>query len=101
MSLGKLQEMERTGRPGVLQSMAWQRFGHDWVSKQQGQQESGRMELNILTVLSKAFKTVIIDWISSHNIHVRRLGKGIPTTYLLESGTPIRVLHHKQKALDS
>ena len=25
----------RTGKPGVLQSMVWQRVGHDWVTEQQ------------------------------------------------------------------
>ena len=29
MSLSKLQEIERTGKPGVLQSMGSQRVGHD------------------------------------------------------------------------
>ena len=29
MNLGNLQEMVRTGRPGVLQSMGSQRVGHD------------------------------------------------------------------------
>ena len=35
MNLGKLLEMVRTGRPGVLQSMGLQRVGHDWVTEQQ------------------------------------------------------------------
>ena len=29
MSLGKLQELVMTGRPGVLRFMGWQRVGHD------------------------------------------------------------------------
>ena len=29
MSLSKLQEMVKTGKPGVLQSMGSQRVGHD------------------------------------------------------------------------
>ena len=33
INLGKLQEKVRTGRPGVLQSMASQRVGHDWVTE--------------------------------------------------------------------
>ena len=28
----------RTGKPGVLQSMGWQRVGHDWVTEKQQQQ---------------------------------------------------------------
>ena len=32
MNLGKLWEMVRDGRPGVLQSMGLQRVGHDWVT---------------------------------------------------------------------
>ena len=35
MSLSKLQEMVRTGKPGVLQSMGLQRVGHDLVAEQQ------------------------------------------------------------------
>ena len=37
MSLSKLQEMVKTGKPGVLQSMELQRvgYGHDLVTKQQ------------------------------------------------------------------
>ena len=34
MSLSKLQEMGRTGRPGVLQSMGLQRVGHDRTTEQ-------------------------------------------------------------------
>ena len=35
VNLGKLLEMVRTGRPGMLQSMGLQRVGHDWVTEQQ------------------------------------------------------------------
>ena len=35
VNLGKLQEMVRKGKPGVLQSMGLQRVGHDWVTEQQ------------------------------------------------------------------
>ena len=35
MNLGKLQGMMRDRRPGMLQSMGSQRFGHDWVTEQQ------------------------------------------------------------------
>ena len=35
MSLSKLWEMVKAGKPGVLQSMGSQRGGHDWVTKQQ------------------------------------------------------------------
>ena len=35
VNLGKLPEMVRTGRPGVLQSRGSQRAGHDWVTEQQ------------------------------------------------------------------
>ena len=34
MSLSKLQEMVKTGKPGVLQSMGSQRVGHDWATEQ-------------------------------------------------------------------
>ena len=34
MNLGKLREMVRTGRYGVLQSMGSQRVGPDWVTEQ-------------------------------------------------------------------
>ena len=33
MSLSKLQELWWTGRPGVLQSMGLQGFGHDWATE--------------------------------------------------------------------
>ena len=33
MSLGKLRELVRTGRPGVLRFMGLQRVGHDWVTE--------------------------------------------------------------------
>ena len=36
MSMRKLQEMVRTGKPGVLQSMQLQRVGHDLMTKPQG-----------------------------------------------------------------
>ena len=35
MSLSKLQEMGRTGEPGVLQSMGLQRVRHNWAIEQQ------------------------------------------------------------------
>ena len=35
MSLSKLREIWRTGKPGVLQSMGSQRVGHDWETEQQ------------------------------------------------------------------
>ena len=35
MNSGKLWEMVRTGRPGMLQSMGSQRVGHDWETEQQ------------------------------------------------------------------
>ena len=35
MNLGKLQEMVREGRPGMLQSMGSQRVRHDWAAEQQ------------------------------------------------------------------
>ena len=33
MSLSKLWELVRTGRPGVLQSMGWQRVGHNCATE--------------------------------------------------------------------
>ena len=38
MSLSKLQEVIRTGKPGVLQSMGLQRIGHDLATEQQQEQ---------------------------------------------------------------
>ena len=35
MDLGKLQEMVREVRPGMLQSMELQRIGHNWVTEKQ------------------------------------------------------------------
>ena len=37
MSLGKLQEMVKKGKTGVLQSMGSQRVRHDWATEQQQQ----------------------------------------------------------------
>ena len=34
MNLGKLREMVKTGRPGVLQFMGLQPAGHDWATEQ-------------------------------------------------------------------
>ena len=34
INLGKLQEMVRDRRPGMLQSMGLQRVGHDWATEQ-------------------------------------------------------------------
>ena len=46
MNLSKLQEIQedRTGEPGVLQSMGSQRVGHDLASEQQLQQDISRFE---------------------------------------------------------
>ena len=38
MSFSKLQKWQRTGKPGVLQSMGSQRVRHDWVIEQHQQQ---------------------------------------------------------------
>ena len=35
MNLGQLQEMPRTGKPGVMQSKGSQRVGHDLATEQQ------------------------------------------------------------------
>ena len=35
MSLSKLREMEKSGKPGVLRSIQWQRVRHDIVREQQ------------------------------------------------------------------
>ena len=35
MSLSKLREWWKTGKPGVLQSVGSQRIGHDWATEQQ------------------------------------------------------------------
>ena len=36
----------RTGRPGMLQSIGLQTVGHDWVTKQQQQEQNGHLPLN-------------------------------------------------------
>ena len=35
MSLSKLQEMVKDGKPGMLLCMGLQRVGHDWVTEKQ------------------------------------------------------------------
>ena len=42
MSLSKLQELVRTGRPGVLQSMGLQRVGHNWATELNWTELSGK-----------------------------------------------------------
>ena len=42
MNLGKLREMVRKGRPGVLQSMGSQRVTHDWATERQQQCTAGK-----------------------------------------------------------
>ena len=37
MNLGKLRRWTGTGRPGMLQSMGWQRVRHNWATEQQQQ----------------------------------------------------------------
>ena len=47
MSLSKFQEMVKDREPGVLQSVGWQRVGHDLATQQQQQQQhvsSGRKQ---------------------------------------------------------
>ena len=39
MNLDKLQEVVKTGRPGMLQSMGWQRVTHDPTTEQHQQQQ--------------------------------------------------------------
>ena len=56
MSLSKLQEWRRSGRPGVLQSMGSQRVRHDWVTEQQ--QHCLLNYIDVLFWLSFIFKNL-------------------------------------------
>ena len=44
MSLSKLQEIVKEGKPGVLQFMGSQRVGHDLVTEQQLQQQISQLK---------------------------------------------------------
>ena len=49
MDLSKLQEMVKTGKPGVLQSMWSQRVGHDLATEQQhGNTKKSHTSLQVL-----------------------------------------------------
>ena len=45
LSLSKLREIIKAGKPGMLQSMGLQRVGHDWATEQQHQTKEVRKEL--------------------------------------------------------
>ena len=57
MNLGKLWEMVRDGRPGVLQFMGSRRVGHSCVTEQQ--QQSGRRLVSSFTVWHLVLTRVI------------------------------------------
>ena len=50
MNLGKLWEMVRPERPGVLQFMRSQRVGYDWATEQQSQESRGCCGLSVSEV---------------------------------------------------
>ena len=52
MSLGKLWGWWWTGRPGMLQSMGWQRAGHDWVTELNWTYIKPRYNENILLTVN-------------------------------------------------
>ena len=56
MSLSKLQEMVKDGKPGMLQSMGLQRIGHDKGTEQQW----GRKETKIEHLLCARYCTGMI-----------------------------------------
>ena len=60
-NLGKLQETEEGGTPGVLQSMGSQRVGHDLLAEQQG-----HLHVFKISVL-KHFSTTLMVLILSTN----------------------------------
>ena len=57
MNLGKVWEMVRDGRPGVLQFMGSRRVGHSCVTEQQ--QQSGRRLVSSFTVWHLVLTRVI------------------------------------------
>ena len=61
-NLGKLQETEEGGTPGVLQSLGSQRVGHDLVAEQQ----QGHLHVFKISVL-KHFLTTLMVLILSTN----------------------------------
>ena len=62
MNLGKLQETEEGGTPGVLQSLGSQRVGHNLVAEQQ----QGHLHVFKISVL-KHFLTTLMVLILSTN----------------------------------
>ena len=59
MNLGKLQEMLRAGRSGVLQSMGSRRVGHDLVIEQQ-QHKCLFLYMRVLVLKSGSFQIYTI-----------------------------------------
>ena len=60
----------RTGKPGVLQSLGLQRFGHDWVNEQKSQVVPGFYGLHYLLELAQTHAHWVSDAIQpSHLCH--------------------------------
>ena len=78
MSLSKLREMVRTGKPGVLQSLGSKRVRHDWATEQQP--PCLRRYLPYLLsghLLSLLYKTTFIRLPFSFKIKISRVSPGI------------------------
>jgi len=59
MSLSKLWEIVKTGKPGVLQSAGSQRVGHDLATEQQGKNAFvAKMSLNRVPTFGQVFRAL-------------------------------------------
>ena len=73
MNLGKLREMVREGRSGMLQSMGFQRVRHSWATEQQ--QQRHKVDLCHEAVLAETrtgswIHCRVLFKIMSHELHV-------------------------------
>ena len=60
-NLSKLWEIVRTGKPGKLQYMGWQRVGHYWANEQQLTGRNGGSRWQCLAVRHSALNPTFLE----------------------------------------
>ena len=75
MSLSKLQETVKAGKPGVLQSMELQRVGHNFANEQQQIDNVIKLEFSLVSFLSQRTQ-LDVDGVSSMAVFVNKCGRG-------------------------
>ena len=78
MSLSTLGEIVKEGKPGMLQSMGWQRVGHDWATEQQ-QSTDSKLDNGVP--------------VQGDPVHVLHLGMQDQPTHLVLPPGPKTLLH--------